>query len=89
MQKPILTAILLATALIGTAFSQQEASPTIQVFSPKSFWYTPIPADAPLHENSANFVTEFLRQKKAYYGTVAINTREYASPVCRNFVSRT
>ena len=81
MKKPIITAILFAAALAGTAFSQEEGSPTVQVFSPKSFWYTPIPADAPLHENSANFVTEFLRQKKAYYGTVAINTREYASPV--------
>lgn len=81
MKNPLLIAILLAAGLAGTAFSQQEASPTVQVFSPKSFWYTPIPADAPLHENSANFVTEFLRQKKAYYGTVAINTREFASPV--------
>lgn len=54
---------------------------TDAVFSPTSFWYTPIPADAPLHSNSAAFVTEFLRQKAAYYGTVTINTRDYASPV--------
>jgi hypothetical protein len=54
---------------------------TDAVFSPTSFWYTPIPADAPLHPNSAAFVTEFLRQKAAYYGTVTINTRDYASPV--------
>ncbi|HVJ47312.1 MAG TPA: hypothetical protein VM511_13045 [Luteolibacter sp.] len=67
-------------AFAGTAFAQDE-SPTIQVFSKDSFWYKPIPADAPLHENSENFVKEFLRQKKAYYGTVAINTKEYASPV--------
>lgn len=51
------------------------------VFAPNSFWYQEIPRDAPLHPNSANFVTEFLRQKKAYYGTVTINTTAYASPV--------
>jgi hypothetical protein len=66
----------------GWAAAQtEERSPTLQVFSPKSFWYTPIPAQAPLHENSANFVTEFLRQKKAYYGNVTINTKDYASPI--------
>ena len=69
-------------ASISPVFAQgSEESPTKQVFSSKSFWYTPIPADAPLHENSANFVKEFLRQKKAYYGDVNINTREYASPI--------
>jgi hypothetical protein len=47
----------------------QEKMPA-HVFSPDSFWYRPIPN-----------VAEFLRQKKAYYGTVSINTREYASPV--------
>ena len=51
------------------------------VFAADSFWYTPISADAPLHANSAGFVADFLRQKKAYYGTVGINTTAYASPV--------
>ena len=51
------------------------------VFAPTSFWYAPIPADAPLHPDSAAFVADFLRQKKAYYGTVTINTRSYAAPV--------
>lgn len=54
---------------------------TNMVFSPSSFWYTPIPFNTPLHENSAAFVTEFLRQKHSYYGTVAINTSSYTSPV--------
>jgi len=52
-----------------------------QVFAPSSFWYRPIPAKVPLHPNSAAFVAEFVRQKKAYYGTVTINTARYASPV--------
>ncbi len=58
-----------------------DALPTDSVFMPSSFWYAPIPADAPLHPNSAGFVEDFLRQKKTYYGTVSINTQAYASPV--------
>lgn len=54
---------------------------TDAIFAPGSFWYAPIPADAPLHANSAGFLADFLRQKKAYYGTVNINTAAYASPV--------
>lgn len=66
--------------LAPTAVSAQTLV-TDAVFSPTSFWYTPIPAAVPLHANSANFVKELLRQKAAYYGTVTINTKEYASPV--------
>jgi hypothetical protein len=51
------------------------------VFAPTSFWYTPIPKDAPLNSNSASFVKEFIRQKKKYYGTVGINTTSYSSPI--------
>jgi hypothetical protein len=54
---------------------------TDAVFSPSSFWYTAIPRDVALNPNSANYVAEFLRQKQAYYGTVNINTTEYASPL--------
>ena len=70
--------------LLGTYAIQPHAEtalPTDQVFSPDSFWYTPIPKNVALHANSAKFVTEFLMQKSAYYGTVAINTTSYASPV--------
>jgi hypothetical protein len=52
-----------------------------RIFSPESFWYKPIPATATLHPNSANYVQEFLRQKKTYYGTVNINLTSYTSPV--------
>ena len=58
-----------------------SSTPATTIFAPTSFWYVPIPADAPLHPNAARFVAEFLRQKQAYYGTVAINTKAYASPV--------
>ena len=50
-------------------------------FAPSSFWYTPIPYNAPLDPNSANYVTEFMRQFNTYYGTVAINTDMYSASV--------
>lgn len=58
-----------------------DALLTDSVFAPDSFWYKPIPADAPLHPNSDAFVAEFLRQKKAFYGTVSISLESWASPV--------
>lgn len=54
---------------------------TDAIFSPNSFWYQQIPANAPLHANSANYVNEFIRQRNTYYGNVTINTTSYASPV--------
>jgi len=59
----------------------KEPARRARVFAPDSFWYQPIPKNAPLHPNSANFAAEFLRQKKAYYGTVNINTKAYACPI--------
>lgn len=74
-----------AMGLLGGAVSllavAAESLPSDHVFAPSSFWYRPLPTDAPLHPDSAAFVAEFLRQKSAYYGTVNINTTDYASPV--------
>lgn len=72
----------LAAALVSLPISASaQTLLTDAVFSTSSFWYTPIPATAPLHPNSANLVKELLRQKAAYYNTVTINTRDYTSPV--------
>jgi hypothetical protein len=74
-------------AWAGWATGDEPAKPAAApaarttVFAATSFWYAPIPADAPQHPNSAHFVADFIRQKKAYYGTVSINLKEYASPV--------
>lgn len=65
--------------LILGLYADTSAQP--RVFAPDSFWYQPLPIDAPLHPNSANFVAEFLRQKKAYYGTVNINTVAFSCPI--------
>ena len=72
--------ISLVSILVSPGVSAGN-SPTDRIFAPDSFWYTPIPADAPLHPDSANLVKDFLRQKSTYYNTVNINTRNYSSPV--------
>lgn len=78
----LLALVMLAVAgTAGAAGKDLTQVVTDSVFHPSSFWYTPIPADAPVHPNSANFVKELLRQKAAYYGNVTINTRAYTSPV--------
>lgn len=92
--KPFLVAVWLILALLSYANAAQAApsqsaipqaikvpARPARVFAPNSFWYQPIPKDVPLHPNSANFTAEFLRQKKAYYGTVNINTWAYACPI--------
>ena len=67
--------------VLTTAGTASPAVLTDSVFGPTSFWYTPIPADAPLHPQSLDFVADFIRQKKTFYGTVSINLTAYASPV--------
>lgn len=73
--------LLAAAALLLPLGASADVLMTDAVFAPTSFWYTPIPANATLHPNSANFVQEILRQKAAYYNTVTINTKQYTSPV--------
>jgi hypothetical protein len=72
-----------AAIAVALASSSVIAEPllTDSVFSPTSFWYTPIPANVPLHPNSAGFKQDFLRQKAAYYNTVNVQTTDYSSPV--------
>ncbi|HEY8085478.1 MAG TPA: DUF4124 domain-containing protein [Methylophilaceae bacterium] len=70
-----------ASLLLAVLPASADQAPSHTIFSPDSFWYQPIPADAPLHPDSANFVREFLRQKERYYGNVTINFTSYTSPV--------
>ena len=77
-----LTRTLLVLAIAGASTSALAADlPTDAIFSKDSFWYTPIPAQVPLNPKSAEYVADFQRQKKAYYGTVSINLEGGASPV--------
>jgi hypothetical protein len=76
------TFAVLAALAAGAADAARDGGlPTDRIFAPDSFWYTPIPADAPLHPDSEALAAEFLRQKERYYGTVTLNTEAYASPV--------
>ena len=55
--------------------------PARPVLAPDSFWYTPIPANAPLNPNSTAYVAEFLRQFQTYYNDVGVNLTSYSTPV--------
>lgn len=72
---------ILAVFLLSIASTFGADLATDSIFAPSSFWYKPIPVNAPLHANSANYVAEFLRQKKLYFGAVGINVNDYSSPV--------
>jgi len=65
----------------GRSAVAADKVPTDSIFAPTSFWYAPIPRDAPLNAKSAQYVQEFIRQKKKFFGTVSINMAAYASPV--------
>ena len=80
MKLPVLFLLLVAVPCLPSA-SPAQTHASAHIYAPGSFWRQAIPKDAPLHPNSAKFVAEFLRQKKAYYGTVSINTTAYACPV--------
>jgi hypothetical protein len=69
-----------APATKAAALARRSVA-TDAIFAPTSFWYQPIPKTASLHPNSRAYVTEFLRQKAAYYGTVSVGANTYASPV--------
>ena len=73
--------VFAAALLTLSAHAHSAALPTDAVFARDSFWYTPIPRHVELHPETDTFVQEFLRQKKAYYGNVNLNTSQYASPV--------
>lgn len=71
-------AVLTGTALWPAA---SLSNPVRPVFAPDSFWYQPLPANAPLNPNSAAYVAEFQRQYHAYYNTIGVNLGSYSAPV--------
>ena len=52
-------------------------------FSPKSFWNTPLAADAAVAPNSQQLVSSFDQQWRDNYGTVGINTDDFSIPIYR------
>ena len=69
------------STITPTVTAVTSAVVTDSIFKSTSFWYKQIPAQTTLHADSSKFVQEFLRQKSAYYNTVALNTYAYAAPV--------
>ncbi len=70
--------VLLGAAVLPLSAQPYPARPA---FAPDSFWYRPIPANAPLNPNSAAYVAEFERQYHAYYNNVGVNLGSYSTPV--------
>lgn len=52
-----------------------------RVFSPQSFWYQPIPANAPLNPNSAAYTQNLVDQIQTHYNNVNLNTTSYAASI--------
>ncbi len=63
------------------AFAGSAITLSSHLFAPTSFWYQPIPANAPLNANSATYAQNLASQVKTYYGNVNLNTDTYAAPV--------
>jgi hypothetical protein len=74
-------ALLGVGVIASPAYGGDSSDARYRIFAPNSFWYTPIPADAPLHPNSLAFVRDLARQIRTYYNNVEINTVRYSSPV--------
>lgn len=74
------TALSHAKSVVAARALDTGSLPT-HVFADNSIWYQPIPKDAPLHPDSENFVHDFLRQLKAYYGHASINTGAFSAPI--------
>ncbi len=65
----------------GAAPAGADPYPARPVFAPGSFWYKPIPPDAPLNPKSTAYVAEFLRQFKAHYHGIGVNMGAYSEPI--------
>ncbi len=76
-----LATLVFSAQMILVAPTHAEPVVTDSVFAPDSFWYQQIPEQVELHPNSAGFTADFLRQKKAFYNVVNVQTSDYASPV--------
>ncbi len=66
-----------STGITGTPYMPAG----YHVFSPSSFWYTPIPTNVTLNPNSSTLVANFLQTEKNNYGTVAINQTAFSAAV--------
>lgn len=73
--------VLLASLGLTVLPVSAQTFPPRPTFAPDSFWYQPIPKDAPINPKSAAYVAEFDRQYHSYYNNVGINLGAYSAPV--------
>lgn len=82
--------------LANAAFAQENQTPKFEKapgdppslvitpgkeFTADSYVHKPLAPDAPLDEHSAEYVADFQRQIKAYYGTVNVNVHKFAPAI--------
>ncbi|MFN8124498.1 MAG: DUF4124 domain-containing protein [Thermoleophilia bacterium] len=81
--RPLFVAALCAAAALpAAAAALLPAAAPGQMFSPKSFWNTPLDARGSLNPNSAAIVAELIRQKDAAGGPW-LNIESYSVPIYR------
>lgn len=84
LKKVIVLSLLICASLlpaqvgVGQVRSNQQPD---RVFAANSFWYQPIPADAPLNPNSAGMLQNFLAQISTYYGDVNLDIKSWTAPI--------
>jgi hypothetical protein len=72
---------LIACFLLAVSPAAAQPNSVRPVFAPDSFWYKPIPVNAPLNPNSAAYAAEFLRQYKAHTNGIGVNMGAYSEPI--------
>lgn len=68
-------------AQVGSGKVRSNEERSYKVFVADSFWYKPVPADAPLNPNSAGMLKNFLAQISAYYGDVNLDVDRWTAPI--------
>jgi len=85
MRRPrplLVAALVMLAALPAAAAAALPAAPPGQMFSPGSFWNTPLKPGSGLHPRSDAIVAELIRQKDAYGGPW-MNIERYSVPIYR------
>ena len=73
---------LASAASDAAAASSPTATTPTRVFAASSFWYQPIPANAPLNPLSTTYAKNLVAQiVNRYNGTTSIGTTSYAAPI--------
>jgi len=79
---PVATAASSSDGAVSAIAAPTATSTSLyRIFAPTSFWYQPIPANAPLNPNSAAYTQNLVNQIKTYYNNVNLNSTSYAASI--------